>query len=431
MTDRAGRYRIEDLRPGTYQVRFTLRGWKPYQLDGLELTSSMTATVHAQLALGAITETITVVVEHPLIDINSANRAVTLSGTVVRALPTARSYNALLVLVPGVVTSVSDTVTGPATISFPLHGGRQNEGRLLVDGLNIGSPPSGNSATSYDVDVGRAQEVMFTTSAGLGESETAGLVMNIVPKAGGNTTHGSLFASGSGQRLQSDNLTRDLIAQGVIATAPYTRVYDISGTLGGPIVTDRLWYFLTAHTGGSTRRSTNVSYNLNAGDPGKWRYVPDVTRPAYSDRTFESVGGRVTWQVTRGNKVSAFWDAQALCRTCTGATPGLSEPARASPEAVGALGRRLDVTQATWSSPITDRLVVEAGYGGIFLAWATSSGSPIPRGIAFASSNNARAAAQATATSRGWCTDRRISASRIPVRTCGKARSHSSQVRTA
>ncbi len=50
VTDGAGRYRIEDLRPGTYQVRFTLQGWKPYQQEGVELAGSFTATVNAQLA---------------------------------------------------------------------------------------------------------------------------------------------------------------------------------------------------------------------------------------------------------------------------------------------------------------------------------------------------------------------------------------------
>ena len=139
----------------------------------------------------------------------------------------------------------------------------------------------------YDFDVGQAQEVTFSTSGGLGEWETSGLVMNIVPKSGGNTMHGSLFASGTGDRLQSDNLTPDLIGRGVRPAAPYAKVYDVSATLGGSIVTDRLWYFLGAHTGGSTRNSTNVYYNRNAGDAGAWRYVPDPDRPAYSDRTFE------------------------------------------------------------------------------------------------------------------------------------------------
>ena len=378
VTDRAGRYRIEDLRPGTYQVRFTLQGWKPYQQEGIELAGSFTAIVNAELAVGSMTETITVTGETPVIDVHNATREVTLSGDVVRSIPTARSYNALLVLIPGVITNVNDTVTGTATTSFPIHGGRTNEGRLSLDGLTVGSPPSGNSATSYVVDVGQSQEVTFATAGGLGESETAGLTMNIVPKSGGNTLHGSFFASGTAAKFQSDNLTAELAAQGVTAATPLTKVYDVSGTVGGPIVTDRLWYFVNGHTGGSTRESANVYYNLNAGDPNRWLYAPDVSRKAYSDRTFENASGRLTWQVTPRNKVSGFWDVQSLCRACTGATAGLQEPARVSPEAVGVLGRRLDVTQATWSSPLTNRLLVEAGYGGIFFGVGNFEREPNP-----------------------------------------------------
>ena len=378
ITNEAGRYRIEDLRPGTYQVRFTLAGWRPYQLNGVELTGSLTAIVDAQLTVGSLTETITVAAEPPVIDVQGVKRGVTVAGDIVRSLPTARGYNALLVLVPGVVTNNNDTVMSPAATSFPIHGGRSLEGRLLLDGLTVGSPPAGNSATIYDVDVGHAQEVTFTTSGGLGEVETAGLVMNILPKAGGNQIEGSLFASGSGERLQSDYLRAVLSAQGVIAAPPYTKVSDISGTLGGPIATDRLWYLLSAHTGGSTRKSTNVYYNRNAGDPTQWRYAPDVTRQAYSDRTFENVSGRLTWQVLPRHKVSGFWDAQAVCRSCTGATPGQAEPQQVSPEAVGVLGRRLDMTQATWSSPITDRLLLEAGYGGTFFGVGNFEREPNP-----------------------------------------------------
>jgi hypothetical protein len=378
MTDGAGRYRIEDLRPGIYLVRFSLPGWKTSEVKGIELTGSLTAIVDAQLAVGALTETISVVVESPAVDVQSAKRAVTLAGDLVRSLPTARSYNGLLPLVPGVVTNVNDTVMGPSATSFPIYGGRSQEGRLLVDGLTIGSPPSGNSATIYDVDVGQAQEVTLTASGGLGEQETAGLVMNIIPKAGGNTMRASLFASGTGERFQSDNLSPRLIAQGVIAAPPYRKVYDVSATIGGPIATDRLWYFVAGHTGGYTRISTTVHYNLNAGDPLRWQYAPDTTRPAYSDRTFENASGRLTWQVTPRNKVTGFWDAQSVCRACTGATPGLAEPQQISPEAVGVLGRRLDVTQATWSSPLTDRVLLEAGYGGTYFGVGNFEREPNP-----------------------------------------------------
>src|SRR4030095_323666 len=102
------------------------------------------------------------------------------------------------------------------------------------------------------------EEVTFAGASGLGENETGGLVMNLVPKTGGNCTHGSLFVSGTGEKLQSTNLTPALIRQGVTAASPLSKVYDVSGTIGGPIATDRLWYFATAHRGGSTTESTNV-----------------------------------------------------------------------------------------------------------------------------------------------------------------------------
>jgi hypothetical protein len=148
-----------------------------------------------------------------------------------------------------------------------------------------------------------------------------------------------------------------------MATRPLVKVYDVTGIIDGPIVRDRLWYVVTGHRGGSTRESLNVFYNLNAGDPSEWRYAADFSRPSYSDRLFENASGRVTWRVTRRNTITGFWDVQALCRTCTGATPGLSEPARVSPEAVGVLGRRLDVAQATWSSPLTNQVFLDAGFG--------------------------------------------------------------------
>ena len=162
VTDAAGRYRIEDLRPGRYRVTFRLAGWQSFAHDGVELTGSLTAMVNAELAIGALTAEVTVTAASPSVDLHSPNREVTLSGGIVRSIPTVRSYNAILPLIPGVVTSTNDTITGTATTAFPIYGGRSNEGRLLLDGMNIGSPPAGNSAASYVVDVGNAQAVSYT-----------------------------------------------------------------------------------------------------------------------------------------------------------------------------------------------------------------------------------------------------------------------------
>jgi hypothetical protein len=375
VSDGAGQFRVEDLRPGTYTVTFTLPGFSTFKREGIELTGSFTATLNVELRIGSLEETITVTGESPIVDVRSARRETTLDNDVLKAIPSVRSYNALVVVVPGVVTNTNDVATGTATTQFPIHGGRNNEGRMTVDGLNVGNPPGGNQPPGYAVDVGNSQEITFTTSGGLGEAETAGLVMNVVPKTGGNSIQGSFFYSGSGKNLQSDNTE----GTGLAAATPLTKVYDINFAIGGPIKKDRVWYFATARTQGSTRVNANMFYNKNAGDPTKWTYDPDLDRPGFSDRTWENVTGRITWQATPRNKIGGFWDEQSVCRKCEGATIGITTPAVAAPEAISPNPTKpLRVPQVTWSSPVTSRLLLDAGFGGTYYGWGGFERDPNP-----------------------------------------------------
>jgi hypothetical protein len=379
LSDGTGQYRVEDLRPGTYTVTFTLQGFNTYKREGIELTGSFTATVNAELRVGALAETITVTGETPVVDVQSARREVTLSNEAIKSIPTVRSYNAIVVVVPGVVTNLNDTVTGTTTTQFPIHGGRNNEGRMMIDGLNLGTSVGGNQPASYVADIGNAQEITFTTSGSLGESETGGLSMNIVPKTGGNTVQGSAYLSGSGEKLQADNFTQALKDAGLTAPTPFTKVYDLNGAFGGPIVKDRVWYFVNARTQGSTNRVASIYYNQNAGDPTKWTYVPDLNQPGYTDRTWENVSGRATWQATVRNKIGVFFDEQWICRRCTGMFQGITDPVRVTPEAIGVGSQTpLLVRQITWSSPRTNRLMLDAGYGGLYTEGGNPERNPNP-----------------------------------------------------
>ena len=266
VSDGSGQYRIEDLRPGTYTVSFTLTGFSVFKREGIELTGSFTAVVNAEMRLGALEETIVVTGESPVVDVQSARRQLTLGSDVLRSIPTIRNYNGVVLLVPGVTTNTNDVPTGATTTQFPIHGGRNNEGRLMIDGLNIGTPVGGNQPPGYIADIGNAQEITFTTSGGLGESETAGVVMNVVPRTGGNRVSGSAFFSGTGEGLQSSNYTEELRLAGLTAAIPLSKVYDINGAVGGPIMRDRVWYFVNARTQGSTRGIASVYYNQSAGD---------------------------------------------------------------------------------------------------------------------------------------------------------------------
>jgi hypothetical protein len=279
VSDGNGVFRIEDLRPGTYTVTFTLPGFATLKREGIVLTGSFTASVDAEMKVGGLEETVTVTGESPIVDVSSARRETTIDNEVLKAIPTVRSYNALVVVVPGVVTNLNDTVVGTATTQFPIHGGRNNEGRMTIDGLNVGNPPGGNQPPAYVADVGNAEEVTFSTSGGLGESETGGLTMNVVPKTGGNRISGSVFFSGTNDSLQSKKASFGLVP------TPYDYIYDLNGAVGGPIKQDKIWYFVNARTQGSKRTNANQFFNLNAGDPTQWLYVRG--EPGFSERTWE------------------------------------------------------------------------------------------------------------------------------------------------
>src|SRR5207247_196695 len=110
-----------------------------------------------------------------------------------------------------------------------------------------------NQPPNFTADTGNAQEVTMTMSGGLGEFETAGLTMNIVPKQGGNTLSGLLFVSGFSQGMQGDNFTDELRARGATQPTMVSRVYDVNASIGGPIKKDQLWYFMSIREQGQQR----------------------------------------------------------------------------------------------------------------------------------------------------------------------------------
>lgn len=380
VSDGNGRYRIEDLRPGPYTVTFTLAGFVTLKRDGVLVSGSAVIAVDAQMTVGGVQETITVTGETPVVDVQSTRREIALDNETVRNLPSTRSYSYLLTTVPGLQTNNNNVNTGPVFAIFPIHGGRGVESRLTVDGLNISNPPGGNQPSNYVADVGNAQEVTFVTSGGLGEMETAGLTVNIVPKQGGNTLSGLAFAAGFSKGMQSSNYGEELAARGVLQPNPVYHVYDVNGALGGPIVRDKLWFYFSIRQQGQRQNTLNMFYNRNAGDPNAWTYEPELDNPAFSDRTWENYTPRITWQADARNKFSFVWDEQPICRRCTGTTSFSGSPSpTTSPEADG-LGEFSPqrVQQVKWSSPMTNRLLLEAGLGTSYYQWAGRERDPNP-----------------------------------------------------
>jgi len=297
VTDSSGQYRIEALRPGTYSVTFTLPGFSTVKREGIELTGSFIATINTDMKVGTLQETIVVTGETPIVDVQSARRETVVSKDLIAGLPTTGGYSSLLALVPGIVGGTRDVQTGPCACTFSSHGallaGRANEeGRTLLDGLLI-SVPQGSSS-NYVADTRNSQELSFTVSGSMGETETGGPVLNIVPRTGGNNVSGSFFAGVGPQWAQSSNYTDELKAAGLTAATPLIKNYDYSAAVGGPLRKDRLWFFTSFRSQGNSQYISNMYYNKNAGNPNAWLYDPDYNRQAFRDRTWENANLRLT-----------------------------------------------------------------------------------------------------------------------------------------
>jgi hypothetical protein len=188
-----------------------------------------------------------------------------------RNLPAVRSYSYLLTAAPGLQTNITDVNTGPVFAIFPVHGGRGVESRLTVEGMNISNPPGGNQPPNYTADIGNSSEVTVMTAGGLGEFETAGVQMNIVPKQGGNDLSGLFAASGFSGGMQSNNYSSDLQARGAGAPNPTYHVYDVNAAVGGPILKDKLWFFGA------------VNYLRNASLPPRRASLQEESKSRYAD----------------------------------------------------------------------------------------------------------------------------------------------------
>ena len=148
VTDGTGQYRLVDLRPGMYTVTFSLAGFTVVKREGIELNAAFTATVNAELRVGAIEETLTVTGDPPIVDIQSTTRATSLGRDIIDPIPTGRSVQQYAVLLTGVTVSSSLTLnsvggqdvggaTGTAYARMSIHGSRGVDQKVFISGLSM------------------------------------------------------------------------------------------------------------------------------------------------------------------------------------------------------------------------------------------------------------------------------------------------------
>src|SRR6185436_11915021 len=383
VTDTSGQYRITELAPGTYNLTFTLTGFSTVKRESIAVSGSGVITINADMRVGSIEETITVTGETPIVDTQSARHQAVLSNDTIAALPATRTYGALLSALPGLqVQGNGPAAVTPFMAMFTANGGRANEGRMMIDGLPVAASFNGGGVSTFIYDTPNAEELQVLVSGALGEAENGGPQVNLVPKSGGNTFRGTGFYSGAGKWSTGNNLNDTLIGYGLLQPAGVIRSWDISGSGGGPIKRDRLWFFANLRKYSTLAPVQGAFANLNAGDATKWTWArdPNVEVRSADARSIESI--RLTSQVTPRNRVTFSHEHQHRCSGSTITPSGEGCRVReadwigvgtttSSPESFpGYHDLPYNVTQATWTSPVTSRLLLEAGYSRFQYLWA-------------------------------------------------------------
>jgi len=312
---------------------------------------------------------VTVTGESPTVDVQSVRVQNVIDKEVLAAIPTSRGATGIQSLVPGMSANgdAGGITGGTGGMAGFIHGARASDSRTLHDGINTGwAGANSNAAIS---NIAGAQETVLTLSGGLGEAETAGAVLNVIPRDGGNNFTGTFYMSGADGSWQGSNYTQALKDAGLRSPQKLMKVFEINPMGGGRIVQDKLWFYLTYRELDADNTVPGMFINRNAGDPTKWVVDFDTAKPAYNDNVDRNAIGRITWQISTRNKLSFSHSQQYSRRNADG-----GGQAQRTPEAVGlTLYDPGFVQTASWASPFTNRLLLEAGWANYFSKYANSA----------------------------------------------------------
>jgi hypothetical protein len=350
ITDEQGRYRIVDLRPGTYQLTFALTGFSTVVRSGVEVPSNLTVTINADLKVGTLQETVTVSGAAPVVDVQQASMTQVMTRDIIDALPTSRNIMSVGQVVLGVRSATPD-IGGSRTMEQPsmrAHGVNNRETTQLVDGQSIQSYETSLPMTYWDDAL--QSEVSLTTNAIPADTSGGGMRLNAIPKDGGNVVSGSVFLGGTDGNWQSKNIDDALRARNIASANGIAHIQNFNASMGGPVKKDKLWFFTSVRHMSSDETVANTAKQYILSDGTVYRTV--------LDQFVRDTSLRLTWQVSQQHKFSTFfsriWKRKGHDFSA-GVDPRAGQPRDAKRALYG-------VGQARWSSTLSSKFMVEGGY---------------------------------------------------------------------
>jgi len=324
--------------------------------EGVELAASFTATVNADLRIGALEETVTVSGQSPVVDVQNTTTRKQITREALDTVPTNKTLEAFAALTPGITMGSGNAQDvggskGETYVQLQVHGSRVGDAKTLLDGFETNEW----SGRVFVPNPAGAQEVSIDLGNGAAEAPANGVYINFVPRDGGNSVHGTFFASYTNSRLQSaPSLSADLRARGLSQSdlGQVLYIWDTNGSIGGPVQRDRLWFHHAMRSWGSSNAVVGGYYNAT---PDSWFYTPDRSRPAHDDFMNWITSERLTLQATERHKFNINYDQEYRCDCHRTVSSTLA------PEAAAVRTYHPKVLGITWDFPATSRLLFSAG----------------------------------------------------------------------
>ncbi len=377
VTDDQGRYTIVDLRPGTYDVTFTLTGFSAVRRGGIELTANFTATVNADMPVGSLQETVTVSGQSPVIDVqNTASRNI-ISRDVLDSVPSGRSLPAFAALTPGLAIPAAGQDVGGSKGETYFTGSIHGSKEFISVQEGFITTTRGAGGRIFVPNPGSAQEVSIELGGGSAEFEVGGVQINFVPKDGGNRFTGDLFTNYTNHRFQGSNVSDTIRARGLSESSvnKVDRIYEFTPSFGGPLTRDKIWFYTSQRWWGASATIAGIFFNST---PESFVYTPDRSRPGINIFSNHHHDGRVTWQAAPTHRVAVSYNLQFRCDCYRGidgsvvSAAGLPSNGVLTPEATHVRKYRSDVAVISWTHPASNRLLFEGAASYQALPWKNS-----------------------------------------------------------
>jgi len=271
-TGAEGEYRFQSLPPGTYTLTISATGFARQESKGLQLQVNTPATSNITLKIGSTTETISVTSETPALNMVDASLGTPFNETQVRDLPLdGRNVPELLSLQAGVVFTGNTLSTSLAaykdqdTRNGSVNGARSDQSNITLDGVDVNDQNSGYAFTSVlPITQDSVQEFrVTTTNYNADEGTGSGAQVALITRSGTNTWHGSAYEYVRNTRTSAnDYLTKRAELSSGEPNDPLKLIRNVfGGTVGGPIIKNRLFFFYN-YEGTRLREQQSVVRNI-------------------------------------------------------------------------------------------------------------------------------------------------------------------------